>query len=269
MNSYCMPVKRFRRLKALLPEVEFSDFSDVFRPLRLNKSPREIAVMRKAAAIADAAMCRAIAAARPGATSRHAAAVASAAFVELGADGGRTGPITVGRGWNFLHGPLSDAPLQPGDILHLELVPKVNGYCAKLMRPAVAGEPSAELEEVARRLIDLQDRHIASMVPGARARDVDAILRRGAVEQGLRPDYVNNTGYTLGYYFEQAPRSSDFTRLFTADATWRLEAGMTFHMYTSAAAGIAFSETVHVTPHGPERLTSIERRLFRCGEAVA
>jgi Xaa-Pro aminopeptidase len=268
MNSYCMPVKRFRRLQALLPEVEFSDFSDVFRPLRLNKSPREIAVMRKAAAIADTAMRRAIAAAEPGASSRQAAAAASGAFVELGADGGRTGPITVGRGWNFLHGALSDEPLQPGDILHLELVPKVNGYCAKLMRPAVMGEPSAELADVAQRLIELQDRQIASMVPGARAHDVDAILRRGAVAQGLRPDYANNTGYTLGYYFEQAPRSSDFTRLFTADANWRLEAGMTFHMYTSAA-GVAFSETVHVTPHGPERLTSIERRLFRCGESEA
>ena len=269
MSSYCMPVKRFRRMQAMLPGADFVDFSDVFRPLRLNKSPREIVVMRRAAAIADETMRRAIAAARPGASSRQAAAVASAAFIELGADFGRTGPITVGRGWNFLHGKLSDAPLQPGDVLHIELVPKVNGYCARLMRPAVVGEPSPELAEAARRLIALQDRQIASMVPGARARDVDAILRRGAVEQGLRPDYVNNTGYTLGYYFEQAPRSSDFTRLFTANADWRLEPGMTFHMYTSAVAGIAFSETVHVTPHGPERLTKTERRLFRCGEEAA
>ena len=107
------------------------------------------------------------------------------------------------------------------------------------------------------------------MVPGAWARDVDAILRRGRGRAGLRPDYVNNTGYTLGYYFEQAPRSSDFTRLLHRRCDWRLEAGMVFHMYTSAAAGIAFSETVHVTPQGPERLTTTERRLFQCGEEAA
>jgi len=184
----------------------------------------------------------------------------------LGADFGRTGPITVGRGWNFLHGKLSDEPLQPGDILHLELVPKVSGYCARLMRPAVMGAPSAKLSDAATALIEIQDRQIAAMVPGAIASDVDAIMRQGAVDACLRDDYVNNTGYTLGYYFEQAPRTSDFTRLFTPDADWRLEAGMTFHMYTSAAAGIAFSETVLVTHDGPECLTKIERKLFQCGE---
>ncbi len=268
MNSYCMPAKRFQHLTALLPGVTFVDFSDAFRPMRLIKSPREIAVMRKAAGIADETMRRAIAAAKPGASSRTAAAVASASFIELGADFGRTGPITVGRGWNFMHGKLSDDALQPGDVLHLELVPKVSGYCARLMRPAVMGRPSAELHDAAATLIEIQDRQIAAMVPGAVAGEVDAILRQGVLDAGLREHYANNTGYTLGYYFEQAPRTSDFTRLFTSEAEWRLEAGMVFHMYASAAAGIAFSETVLVTDDGPERLTGTERRLFQCGEAA-
>lgn len=265
LNSYCMSVKRFESLKALLPDVRFIDLSDALRPMRLVKSDREMAVMRQAAGIADETMRRAIAAAKPGSSSRSVAAVASGAFVELGADFGRTGPITTGRGWNFMHGKLSDAPLEAGDILHLELVPKVGGYCARLMRPAVMGEPSAELEDAAGKLLELQDRQIAAMTPGVEARAVDAILREGAIKARLREHYYNNTGYTLGYYFEQAPRTSDFTRLFTPEADWRLEAGMTFHMYTSATAGIAFSETVAVTNDGPERLTTLDRKLFRCG----
>jgi Xaa-Pro aminopeptidase len=268
MNSYCMPVKRFQHLTALLPSAVFIDFSDAFRPMRLNKSAREIAVVRKAANIADETMHRAIAIAVEGASSRTASAVASASFIELGADFGRTGPITVGRGWNFMHGKLSDDPLQSGDVLHLELVPKVSGYCARLMRPAVMGPPSNELQNAATQLIEIQDRQIAAMYPGAVAKKVDAIMRYGAVDAGLREDYVNNTGYTLGYYFEQAPRTSDFTRVFTPEADWSLEAGMIFHMYTSAAAGIAFSETVLVTGEGPERLTKIERKLFECGETA-
>ena len=266
MNSYCMPVKRFHHLKAFLPKVEFVDFSDVFRTLRLIKSSHEVEVMQIAARIADATMQRTIAGAVPGSSSRDAAAIASAAFIELGADFGRSGPITVGRGWNFLHGKLSNEALVEGDVLHLELVPKVSGYCARLMRPAVMGSPSNELTENAAKLIELQNAQIEAMVPGAIASDVDAILRQGAIEAGLRDDYVNNTGYTLGYYFEQAPRTSDFTRLFTPDAHWQLKAGMTFHMYTSSSAGIAFSETVLVTEKGPERLTQTERKLFRCGE---
>jgi Xaa-Pro dipeptidase len=41
---------------------------------------------------------------------------------------------------------------------------------------------------------------------------------------------------------------------------------MIFHMYTSAVAGIAFSETVLITDEGPECLTRTKRKLFRCGE---
>ena len=43
---------------------------------------------------------------------------------------------------------------------------------------------------------------------------------------------------------------------------------MTFHLYASADAGVAFSETVLVTDSGPERRTRTERRLFRCGEGA-
>ena len=110
-------------------------------------------------------------------------------------------------------------------------------------------------------LIELQDRQIAAMRPGALGRDVDAILREGVVAAGLRKRYENNTGYTLGYYFEQAPRTSDFTRVFTPRADWHLEPGMVFHMYTSAK-GLAFSETVLVNEDGPERLTRLGRELF-------
>ncbi len=70
LNSYCMTAKRFMRLRELLGETRFVDLSDVMRALRINKSPREIEVLKQAAAIADGAMRRAIAATVPGASSR-------------------------------------------------------------------------------------------------------------------------------------------------------------------------------------------------------
>ena len=261
LNSYCMPAKRFQELQSQLPDVVWVDFSDLLRDLRLRKSSAEIDVLRRAAAVADGAMEMAINSVVTGSTPRDAAAVAAAAFLRLGADTGRTGPITAARGWNFLHAALGDAPLTAGDVLHLELVPKVHGYCAKLMRPVIISPADAERLDAATTLITLQDRQIAAMTTGARAGDVDAIMRDGVLNAGLRDEYPNNTGYTLGYIFEQAPRSSDFTRVFTAGAQWRLEENMVFHMYTSAR-GLAFSETVRVTAAGGERLTRMERRLF-------
>jgi Xaa-Pro dipeptidase len=260
-HSYCMPLDRFAALRRALQGTEFVDVGNIVWELRLKKSQAEIAYLRRAASIADEATRRASEAVRLGGTERDVAAEAARAFMEFGADPGAVGPITSGTGWGFLHGHLHDHPLERGAIVHKEIVPRVNGYSARIMRPTVVGAPNEEQARVADLLIDAQDRQIAAMVPGARAAEVDAILRRAVLEAGLRPSYDNITGYTLGYYHPAGPRTSDFTRCFHPQSDWVIESSMVFHMYV-AARGLAFSETVLVGERGPERLTRLERRLF-------
>jgi len=260
-NSYGMPLARFAQLKAALPNAEFVDIGNVVWELRLLKSEAELALLQRAAGIADEAMRRAASACVRGATQRAAARIAAASFVELGADPSHPGPISAGRGWDFLHGHLGEAPLTDGDVVHIELTPRVYGYSARLMRCAVIGAPSDELQRASDVLRALQDAQIAAMRPGAVAGDVDAILRGGILGAGLRNAYDNISGYTLGFYHQAGPRTSDFTRIFHPGATWTIEPGMVFHMYASAA-GASYSETVHVGDDGPHRLTQLPRKLF-------
>lgn len=260
-GSYGMPLARFDRLKAALPRAAFVDLGPIIWELRLKKSPAEITLLRRASAVADEAMRRTAAACRRGATQRDAAQVAVAAYVELGADPSPPGPISAGRGWDFLHGHLEDRVLGDGEVVHIELTPRIGGYSARLMRCAVLGPPSVALARAAEELASLQDRQIAAMRPGADAAAIDAILREGVLSASLREDYDNITGYTLGFYAAAGPRTSDFTRIFHPAADWRLEPDTVFHMYASAA-GASFSETVLVTEDGPERLTTLPRQLI-------
>ncbi len=266
LASPSMTARRFAELQAALPRARFVDLGRLANELRLLKSPAEITLLRKAAAIADEGLARAAAACRVGASQRDAALAATAAFIERGADPGAPGPISAARGWDFLHGPMSDAPLAAGDVVHIEMIPRVLNYSARVMRCVCVGAPDPSLAEAAAALAEIQDRQIAAMRPGALASDVDAILRDGAVAAGLRDRFENITGYTLGLYSHATPHTSDFTRMFHAGASWRLEAGMVFHMYVSAAAA-SFSETVLVTPDGPERLTRTPRRLLQGGRS--
>lgn len=261
LDSNYLTVRRWQAITAALPRATFVDVGEVLRELRLRKSPEEVAYLRQAAAIADRAIDAAVAAAGEGRGEREAAIAASRTFLELGADTARAGIITSGRRSSSLHGVLGKRRLERGDILHLELVPQVRGYSARIMRPTVIGAPSPAQADAARVLVDVQDRQLAAMKPGARADEIDAICRDGVLKAGLRDRYENATGYTLGYYASWSPRTSDFTRLFIPTATWLLEPGMVFHMYVSAA-GLAFSETVLVTDAGAERLTRAERKLF-------
>jgi Xaa-Pro dipeptidase len=258
-DSNFLTVQRYKQLRTSLAGVNIIDFAGVLWELRLIKSQAELRYLRLASAIADAAMQRAISAVVEGHTERDVAVAAYSAALELGADNGRVALFAYGKSSDNLHGRLGTERLEPGNVMHVETVPQVRGYSARLMRPVTVGEPSPEERRVAERLIAIQDQQIAAMRPGAIAADVDRICRDQVLQERLRSEYPNTTGYTLGYH--ATPRTSDLTRALLPTAQWRLEPGQVFHVYTWAR-GMAFSETVLVNDHGPERLTTTDRRLF-------
>lgn len=260
-ESTALTVKDYQRYCDLLAEAELIDITGLLTRLRARKSAAEVAYMRKSATIADSAMAAVVAQAGPGRSARDAARTAAEVYYREGADNGFVGPVTAVRGTAFLHPRLTDDPLGDGDVLHTELIPRVHGYSARIMRPTVIGPPTPEQQEAADLLVEVQDRQIAAMRPGVPASVVDAVLREGLRAAGLAAELDNVSGYTLGLYMPWTPRTSDFTGIFLPDAEWPMESGMTFHMY-AAAEGLGFSETVLVTEDGPERLTRSERRLF-------
>ncbi len=259
LDSHFLPAKRFTKIRQALPDVKIVDFSRVLWEMRLIKSPAEIAMMREVSRIADAGMMAAIEAAAEGVNERKCAAALYAKVIEEGADSMRSGLLSAGSRSDSLHGRLGSHVLAKGDVMHVESIPLLRGYGARLMRSSIIGAPPADLDRAAKTMIEAQDRQYEAMKPGVRAADADAILRQAILKSGLRATYENVTGYTLG--FIGLPVTSDFTRALLPHSDWFLEEGMIFHMYTYAA-GIAFSDTILITSAGSERLTKTERRLF-------
>ena len=260
-NSIGWNPMRAAALAEGLPGAEWVNLPGVTESLRWVKSAAEIALIERAAAAADAAMAAVAGAAVPGITPREAAALAAATQLRHGADSGVTGPILRSSGAHeFLHGLFRSDRLAKGDVLHVELVPTVGNYGARMMRPIVIGTPTAQQQITAAQLLAIQDAQIAAMRPGTPAREVDRIMRQGALDAGLRRDYTNVTAYTLGLY-SRTPRASDFSRVLLPDQDWLLEENMVFHVYTTAE-GLGFSETVQVTPDGGRRLTHTARAIL-------
>lgn len=265
-NSVSWNPARAAAFSAILPRVQFVNLTGATDSLRWIKSDHEIDLIARAASIADSAMGQLVAAAAdPGFTTSEAAAIAAAAFLRQGADTGETGPLVRASGSHeFLHGLYRSDELLAGDILHVELIPVVKRYGARMMRPIFIGQPSDRQRKVAEELVRLQNAQIAAMKPGALASDVDRIVRQGVLNAGLRAEYTNVSAYTLGLYI-RTPRSSDFSRVFLPDQHWPLEENMVFHVYTTAE-GMGFSESVVVTPQGGRRLTQTPRRILVAGE---
>ena len=260
LDSYFLTVRDQRRIEAALPNARFADISGVILEMRARKSPAEIEEHRRAAAIADLGVAAIVDAIREGVSERELVAAGYSATLAAGADNNAPRIVLLGMGsaTQHMHGSVGDRRLEPGQPVHIELLPQSNGYSSRIMRPALLGTAPPDLQANFEKLVAIQDRQFAAIRPGVAAKEIDRIARDGLAAAGLRASFPHNTGYGIGII--TAPKLMDSTHLFTPGAEWELQQGMVFHMYLSAA-GIQTSETICVTNDGVEILTRTPRRL--------
>ncbi|MBA2331570.1 MAG: aminopeptidase P family protein [Actinobacteria bacterium] len=185
--------------------VELVDVGPALRAARAVKDPDEINAIRAAIRLADAGQ----AAARESfASGRSELDVYHAAFaaIESGA-GGRvplladvvTGPRTAEVG-----GPPSDRVIENGDLLLVDLVPRLAGYWGDSCATISFGEPSDEVARAHRAATDALRRGFELLRPGVRAGEVDEVVRKPVTDAG--GSYPHHSGHGLGTAFHEAPR---------------------------------------------------------------
>ena len=232
LGAWPLNAARYAALTAALPDVRWSDSTDLVGRMRLVKSPAEIAYQRRAAAAAEAGMVAGLGAARAGTSERDMAAEICAAMIRAGSDLPGPGVLSSGERAFHLHGGYSDRVLAPGDIVQIEVTPNVRHYHARFMRPAKVGNATDEDQRTVERLISIQDAALREVAPGVPANVPDAIYRDGILSAGLRSNYTNKTFYSVGLML--SPNGGEPLEA-APGATWRFEPGMTFHTYSSRA----------------------------------
>lgn len=261
LHAETLPGGRLNSLWQALHESRFVDLTQPLREVRRRLSSSEIALVRKAARLADQAMQAAVDTLGPGRTARDALAAATFTVLRLGGDNTRVGRVASGPGPSWSAVGLD--PLAPGSAVRLELSPRMHGYTARLTRTVVIGTPSEAQRKAAQTLITVQDRQIAAMRPGAAAGDIDGICRAGLFGAGLGPDADAMTGEPLGLVAALGVPGAEPEHGLHPRAEWPLQPDTAYHM-TAGVQDVALGDSVLVTPEGPERLTQTERRLFEC-----
>lgn len=133
-------------LRARHPGLDIADLHPVVAQLRARKSPAEVALLRKAIAITDAAHRVALRALDPGAREYEVEAAIEATFRGKGADGPAFSSI-VGSGPNSttLHYVANDRRMEAGEVVVMDIGAQVEGYAADVTRTApVSGTFSAD-----------------------------------------------------------------------------------------------------------------------------
>jgi Xaa-Pro aminopeptidase len=203
------PADTYQAIRDCWPDAELTDMKSALLEQRRVKSPAEIDLLRRIAAIADRGGEAFAAALRSGVTEKE-----IAAQVEYSMSLAGSGPfifstlVAAGpRTARFIAAP-ADCVIRDGDIVQLDCGPSLEGYHGDYSRVLVAGTPSSVAERLIETTAGMYEICVAALRPGRRACDValevlDFARRRGYNDENfyqspnVKPGFVGH-GIGLG-----------------------------------------------------------------------
>ena len=242
----------------------------VMQHARAIKNEDEIALLKHACAIVDAAFHRIAREIRPGAKENDLQAVASHEMHRLGAQWVHNVQVTSGNR-TFPHPHLSsDRLLQPGDIIFMDVVCLFNGYHTCVYRCFTVGPPSQKQIDTHARCYEIQMGGIEAVKPGATTADVVTrwpdYREMGALNE--HEIFGLQYGHGVGVGLWEFPIMS---RAYSLEHPVEIEPGMVFALETYAGNedgtdGVRLEDEVVVTDTGIEVITKFPNdRIIGCG----
>lgn len=266
MGGYYYSARAHADLVRALPCAEFVDADLLVGWIRLVKSPAELAIMRQAGQIADAAMQRVIDMVEAGVRECDIAAAIYqqqiSGTVEFGGDYPCYPPVLcIGERSVAPHAVWTDQPVQNSSVINLELSGCRHRYHVFLARALVVGKPSAAFLDLSRIAVEGLNYCLESVRPGRTCSEVftafQEALARHEIEKEARIGYPTGIGFP--------PAGGERTASIRKGDETVLQPGMVFHMMTGLwhdNTGVTITQSFAVTEDGYEALTKTPRQLF-------
>lgn len=223
------------------------------------KTDEEIALMRRAQLVTDAALENVIRCIRPGMTEQDLAAEIVYQTLCRGAERMSFNPIvSSGYRGSLPHARPSSKALDKGELLVLDFGCVVDGYVSDLTRTLAIGEPGSEARAAYDVVLEAQKRAMDAVRPGILCRQLDAVARNYIEESGYGGMFVHSLGHGIGTEVHEWPRLSHWSdAALPENATVTLEPGI----YVPDRFGIRIEDTVVVTRDGARRLGKSSQTL--------
>jgi len=255
-----MAVRTFDRLRAALPvRVELVSAGGAVERLREVKDADEVARIRAAAELADAALLRTL---EDGLVGRDERAVALALEQEirrLGAERPSFDTIVAHGAHGALpHAVPREVAIASDCLVTIDWGAQLDGYCSDCTRTYALGEPGERARELYALVLRAQQAGLEAVRAGVGGREADAAARELIDAAGHGERFGHGLGHGVGLEIHEAPRLAR-----TSDATLAAGHVVTVEpgVYLPGELGVRIEDLVLVTEEGCERLSGLPKDL--------
>jgi Xaa-Pro dipeptidase len=229
------------------------------------KSPEEVEMMRRSAALVDKAMLAGYDATAVGATGDQINGVVNETLLTNGGEYMGLPPFVLAGERSCLPHQTGGANvLKRDDLMYFEISASQRRYTAALMRTIFVGAPKDEWLRAAQACIDATTAALEFIKPGVTSHEADSAARAVTTQAGFAMYHRNRLGYSIGISYPPDWGEGEIISL-QQNEPRVLQAGMTFHMPPLCLKyreyGIGFSESIHVTENGCERFSKLPREI--------
>ena len=191
------------------PGSRLRETSDVVVGLRAVKDAGEIARMRAAQAVTDAAFAHIVSFMRPGMTERAVQVELEGFMRRHGADD-LAFPSIVAAGANGAspHAVPGDTVLEAGQCVVLDFGAKARGYCSDMTRTVFLGEPDARLRSAYETLRRANEQVERALRPGVTGKEMHELAERVLDEGGFGGLMGHGLGHGVGLDIHELPNLS-------------------------------------------------------------
>jgi Xaa-Pro aminopeptidase len=227
--------------------------------LRLVQDPGELAAIRAAAQLADAALTEVLGRGLAGRTERDVALDLEFTMRRAGAEAPSFPSIIASGTHSALpHAAPRDVEIPAGTLVTIDWGARLDGYASDCTRTYATGELDPRDREIYDLVLEAQETSLAAVRAGIGGREVDAVARDIITAAGHGEHFGHGLGHGVGAEVHEGPRLSQ-----RSEATLAVGQVVTVEpgVYVPGAIGVRIEDLAVVTEDGAEVLTGLPKHL--------
>jgi len=240
--------------------VKLADTVNLVPRLRVIKDESEIALIKKAAKIQEAALAAILPSIKVGRTEADVAADLEAEMKRRGStEPGFQSIIAAGANSSLPHYRPGQKKIAAGKCLLIDWGAVYGGYHSDMTRTFSLGKWQPKIAEIFKVVFDAQQMAAAALAPGRSTLEIDAIARKHIAKAGYAEFFGHGLGHGLGLNGHEDPRLTNML------AGVKLEPGMVVTIepgiYLPGEGGVRIEDDYAITDKGATNLCSMKKDL--------